>query len=77
MRDVRETSVEIGAVAGRPAQHLARFSEPALRDHLTRYTSPTGSVVPRRCFELTCRVTPVHSPVLVDLVGRVPGAPPD
>ena len=31
----------------------------------------------RRCFELTGQVTPIHSPALVDLVGRVPGAPPE
>ena len=29
----------------------------------------------RRCFELTGQLTPIHSPALVDLVGRVPGAP--
>ena len=77
MRDVRETSVEIGAVAGRPAQHLARFSEPALRDYLTRYTSPTRSAVPWRHSELTGELTLIHSPAVVDLVGRVPGAPPE
>ena len=31
----------------------------------------------RRCFELTGQVTPIPSPALVDLVGRVPGAPPE
>ena len=31
----------------------------------------------RRRFELTGQVTPMHSPALVDLVGRVPGAPPE
>ena len=31
----------------------------------------------RRCFELTGHVTPVPSAALVDLVGRVPGAPPE
>ena len=31
----------------------------------------------RRCFELPGQVTPIHSPALVDLVGRVPGAPPE
>ena len=41
------------------------------------YTSPTRSAVPRRCFELTGQVTPVHSPALADLVGRIPGAPPE
>ena len=46
MRDVREISVKIGGVAGRPGQHLARFSEPALLDPLTRYTSPTRPAVP-------------------------------
>ena len=30
----------------------------------------------RRC-ELTGQVTPIPSPALVDLVGRVPGAPPE
>ena len=70
MRDVRETSVEIGAVAGRPAQHLARFSEPALSSHLLgAYDASTIR------FELTGQVTPIHSPALVNLVGRVPGAP--
>ena len=70
MRDVRETSVEIGAVAGRPAQHLARFSEPALSSHLLgAYDASTIR------FELTGQATPIHSPALVDLVGRVPGAP--
>ena len=31
----------------------------------------------RRCFELTGQVMPIHSPALVDLVGRVAGAPPE
>ena len=31
----------------------------------------------RRCFGLTGQVTPIHSPALVELVGRVPGAPPE
>ena len=31
----------------------------------------------RRCFGLTGQVTPIHSPALADLVGRVPGAPPE
>ena len=31
----------------------------------------------RRYFELTGELTPVHGPALVDLVGRVPGAPPE
>ena len=31
----------------------------------------------RRRFELTGQVTPIHSPALVDLVGRAPGAPPE
>ena len=31
----------------------------------------------RRRFELTGQVTPIHSPALVELVGRVPGAPPE
>ena len=31
----------------------------------------------RRCFELTGQVTPIHIPGLADLVGRVPGAPPE
>ena len=31
----------------------------------------------RRCFGLTGQVTPIHSAALVDLVGRVPGAPPE
>ena len=43
-RDVRETSVEIGAVAGRPAQHLARFLSQLYGP--PRYTSPTRSSVP-------------------------------
>ena len=30
-----------------------------------------------RRFELTGQVTPIRSPALVDLVGRVPGAPPE
>ena len=30
-----------------------------------------------RRFELTGQVTPIHSPALVDVVGRVPGAPPE
>ena len=30
-----------------------------------------------RRFELTGQVTPIRSPPLVDLVGRVPGAPPE
>ena len=85
MRDVRETGVEIGAVAGRPAQHLARFTEPALRDHLLRAVRRLGLRCPmmhrhydaRGCFELTGQVTPIPTPALVDLVGRVPGAPPE
>ena len=48
-------------------------------------TSPIGLRCPmmrrhydaRRCFELTGQVMPIHSPALVDLVGRVPGAPPE
>ena len=57
MRDVRETSVEIGAVAGRPAQHLARFSEPALSSHLLgAYDASTIR------FELTGQVTPIPNP---------------
>ena len=31
----------------------------------------------RGCFALTGQVTPIPSPALVDLVGRVPGAPPE
>ena len=31
----------------------------------------------RRCFEVTGELTPIPSPALVDLVGRVPGAPPE
>ena len=31
----------------------------------------------RRRLELTGEVTPIHRPALVDLVGRVPGAPPE
>ena len=30
-----------------------------------------------RCFQLTGELTPIPSPALVDLVGRVPGAPPE
>ena len=48
-------------------------------------TSPIGLRCPmmrrhydaRRCFELTGQVMPIHSPALVDLVGRVPDAPPE
>ena len=48
-------------------------------------TSPIGLRCPmmrrhydaRRCFELTGQVTPIHIPALVDLVGRVAGAPPE
>ena len=39
--------------------------------------SVCGDAVPRRCFGLTGELTPIHSPALVDLVGRVPGAPPE
>ncbi len=28
-------------------------------------------------FELAGQLTPIHSPALVDLLGRVPGAPPE
>ena len=36
-----------------------------------------GSNAMPRAFELTGQVTPIHSPALVDLVGRVPRAPPE
>ena len=39
--------------------------------------SVCGAAVPWRCFELTGQVTPIHGVALVDLVGRVPGAPPE
>ena len=72
MRDVRETSVEIGAVAGRPGDYLARFSDPATRGHLLGTLRRLGLRCPmarrhydaRRRFELTGQVTPIHSPAL-------------
>ena len=50
----------------------------------SRYPCPqftSDDLAPVHChgigFALTGQVTPIHSPALVDLVGRVPGAPPD
>ena len=76
MRDVREISVEIGAVAGRPAQYLGAFLRAGS-------TGPPASV---RFADSVCRAQAplradrpghAHSPALVDLVGRVPSAPPE
>ena len=58
MKDVRETSVEIGAVAGRPAQHPGALHGASSTGAPTRYTSPTRSAVPWRRFELTVRSRP-------------------
>ena len=93
MREVQHISVEVGAVAGRPREYLARFSSQlygatfavhfpdsilgalALHSFAEMLRKHYDARTIR--FELTGTATPMRSPALVDLLGSLPGAPPE
>ena len=62
----------MGRTNGRRVSRVMRLRRLGLRRPMMRQEHDA-----RRRFELTGQITPLPSPALVDLVGRVPGAPPE